>query len=87
MKTDKPFMKAFCAGIIYYLILMTILLAFGLRVSAEKAGYWFGTMLIPSLIIGLWARLSRKMWRWADVFLWVGVISIVVILMQGFGHH
>ena len=62
--TTNPFMKAFaCAPIAFIAIYAGLWLSIGPPPDpARIAGIVFGLVVVPAIIVGLWARKSKKTW-------------------------
>ena len=62
--TTNPFKKAFaCAAIAFVAIYAGLWLTIGPPADpARIAGMVFGLAVVPAIIVGLWARKSKKTW-------------------------
>lgn len=86
MKTDKPFVKSFTIGFIYYIVLVIILISSINRDNISYTlGYYFSTFLISSCIAGLIVKQSKKEWNWIKVGAVVLVTFLIVIVIQSIG--
>ena len=62
--TTNPFKKAFaCAAIAFVAIYAGLWLSIGPPADPGRiAGMVFGLAVVPAIIVGLWARKSKKTW-------------------------
>lgn len=84
MKTDKPFLKAFSFGAVYYILFFGVLVAVHCPNIPYRFGYAFPYLLIPSVIIGIIARQSKRPWSWLKAGVYT-LFAVVLILLPTIG--
>ena len=82
MKTDKPFIKAFSFGAIFFVLLIILLVTAHAPNITIRIGYFIPACLIPSLIVGIIARQSKKSWSWVKVGGAVFVALLITLALQ-----
>jgi len=81
--TTNPFRKAFaCAVVAFVAIYAGLWLGIGPPSDpARIAGMVFGLVVVPAIIVGLWARKSAKTWSlFRLIALYVLVLAISAVL-------
>ena len=82
MKTDKPFIKAFSFGAIFFALLIALLVTAHAPSITSRIGYFIPACLISSLIVGIIARQSKKTWSWVKVGGVVFVALLIILALQ-----
>ena len=82
MKTDKPFIKAFSFGAIFFVLLIILLVTAHAPNITSRIGYFIPACVIASLIVGIIARQSKKTWSWVKVGAAVLVTLLITLALQ-----
>ena len=82
MKTDKPFIKAFSFGAIFFALLIALLVTAHAPNITSRIGYFIPACLLSSLIVGIIARQSKKTWSWVKVGGVVFVALLIILALQ-----